>query len=153
MTSIGGRNQVGGSSNIGPASIYFIRKLASAKKTAFSSSNSVLLKTYETQTGFNLPAGSTFTFNPPNLAVSEYSELFFHVFIDKDATLGIEWNSDLQGLGEAGWVLGKTEEVEGQTSETGIVLQTLVQAPQCRFDITAGAIDDVTFVRVEIVGK
>lgn len=148
MTSIGGRKEVGGS-NTGAAAIFFARKAASKKN--YSSPN-VLLRTYETQVGFNLPAGTTFTFNPPNLAVSEFSELFFHIFIDKTATLAIEWNNDLQSLGEEGWIFGKAEQVAGQVDETGIVLQSYVQAPQCRFDITAG-VEDVTFVRVEIIAK
>lgn len=150
MTSIGGRKEASGA-NVGAAAIFFARKLVN--KRSASTAPSTLIRSYETQTGFNLPAGDSFTFNPPNLAVSAYSELFFHVFIDEDATLGIEWNTDLQGLGEAGWVLGKTEEVEGQSTETGVVLQSYVQAPQCRFDITAGDSAAVTFVRVEIIGK
>jgi len=152
MTSIGGRKdlQPNGAGAAGAA--FFLRKALAARGSS-STGPSRLIRVYETQVGFNLPAGETFIFNPPNLDVTAYYELFFHVFIDENATLGIEWNTDLIGLGEAGWVQGARENVLGQTGPEGVVLNSFVLAPQCRFDITAGDGADVTFVRVEIVGK
>ena len=150
MATIGGRKSNVGS-NAGAAAIFAVRRLLDLRS---SSAPSVLIRSYETQTGFILPAGSAFTFNPANLDVREYSELFFHLFIDQAASLSIEWNNDLAGLGEEGWVKGDMVNANAQSEpDVGVVFHSLVQGPQCRFIITAGSEEDVTFIAVEVVGK
>lgn len=149
--TVGGRKP-GPRSNLGAAAVSAIARII--PRTGQTLEN---VRVFETGPGFNLPVSTTAIFEPSNLAVSKYAQLFFHVFSDEEITLKIEWNTAPPGDANYGdyWVEGKSQIVQGLTTTSGVgtVIVANVNAPYCRFDLTAGATNPVTYIKVYMIGN
>ena len=147
-SAMGGRRS-GPRSNLAAASFSFAQRMYAAK----SPIEGEVIRTFETAPGFNLPVGETMVFSPRHFQVGSNHQLYFHIWIDEEATLGIEWNADFSTHGDEGWILGESHVFSGITSEVGHIAQSNVLANLCRFDVTAGATNPVTNIRVIVYAK